>query len=305
MHQHSSADPAAADIQVCREGDFEIHIASSDDMPAIQQWLPQAFVGTPEPQLFSAVDASSGQLIGAASIRMIAGDGRFLLYVDPDARRRGCGKWLYRACAAAAHNQRARRLIAQEFLPATDWHIRFCESLELTPLQRRTCFQVSAARASEFLQPVADRIERSVHWPSSCRTVPTSDLSPREMADFAAGVLGGFADVLADRISQGEFSHSLSVAALDGDRLIGLLLAEDAEPVQVEVFAVERGPLNGRISAALEHHHFTAVLAAGRARVTLEVDPQMSPDTGRLARLCNGTELESRILFGTTTPPGR
>src|SRR5262245_10664367 len=71
---------------------FLIRQAGASDLAHVRAWLPEAVGGTPAARLMIATDVATKAVVGVAALRVFDDQvGRFLLYVDPACRRRGCG----------------------------------------------------------------------------------------------------------------------------------------------------------------------------------------------------------------------
>ncbi|NQV24204.1 MAG: hypothetical protein HQ518_07525 [Rhodopirellula sp.] len=281
------------------DSQWSIQHATDSQLPLIQRWLPQAFVGVPRPTVFAAVDPNGKQLCGAATLRQFGSDARFLLFVEPGSRRQTCGTLLFSACQHAARESGAERLLAGQSLLDTNSDVAFFTAQGLRPCQRRTRFELELSRAAEILDPVCRRIERTNRWPHACRIISPSELPVRTVAEFAAAELGGFVDSFSARLRRGDYSNPTSIAVVSEGRLVGLMLAREERPLEiVDVIAVVPEFRLGAVATVMKYRHVQAALATGCSLVSFEADEILNPDTVRFARRCDAEEFETRVLFG-------
>src|SRR4051812_41613976 len=88
--------PASHDASsIAQQNPFHIREATAQDAEYFRKWLPQALGGTPKARLGLATDAATGKVVGVAALRLFDDAvGRFMIFVDPAFRRRGCGSAL-------------------------------------------------------------------------------------------------------------------------------------------------------------------------------------------------------------------
>ncbi len=290
---------------------FLIREAGASDLAHVRTWLPEALGSSPAARLAIATDAAMGAVAGVASLRVFADQvGRFLLYVHPACRRRGCGAALLEWVQETARRARVQLLLTG----------RSCEvsANDAASTAARAFFQARGLRVAqeivryraEFqsvlpaLEPIYQRCTQRQANPQAARIVPAAQVDPRVLAAFAVRHVGGLPEEVLLRLNGhgAAFSPAVSMVALVDNEIVGALLAAtQGHNGFVETRAVEAGCRGGWINLALMYH--TAAAAERLGIRTIEFEGETSDhDTAKLARRLGATQIGCRQCWGVSLP---
>lgn len=286
-----------------------VHFAPAADhqLPLLQTWLPQAFLGRPRP-LFLAGTHDSGATVAAASLRRTEEGGqilgRFLLHVQPDLRRRGLGTAMLRLLETRARADGYDALLAGSAIDDSDLATsRFFQQAGFAPLRTIRQLRVAIASARTVTGSVCDRLARRGRIPDGqFAIVPLRQIHPDTAARFVLDHLGGIPEsVRRPFTTPGTGYHpDLSLVLTIGDTLKAVLLATatSRDHLSVSSRVVSPDCRRGWVNAVLLDTFLDRAAAAGHTTVDYEADTGLHAETVRMTAHGDGHCLGSRHLFG-------
>ena len=185
---------------------WRIQSAGAAEIPQIQAWLPQAFLGVPRASFFSAIDESTNALAGAASLRMLpdqsrGAEARFLLFVRPEFRRRRVGTHLLQTLTEIARSNKAARFLAGRSLESTDEQVEFFHHMSMQVHSRRILYEMMVERSYSTLHPIFSQLQERGDIPAHARLVRIDEVPTKALAEFATRYLGGLVDSVMEKIT--------------------------------------------------------------------------------------------------------
>lgn len=289
---------------------FLIRVAEASDFTHVARWLPEALIGTPAAKLLIAADAATFEVAGVAALRVFSDRvGRFLIYVGPPYRRRGCGTALLdavretalRAGVKSLLTTRSYEIAANDEASTTDRAFLKARGWAVAQEIRRV--RTDLTRALAVLEPIYQRfMGRTTHaWAVSI--VQAAQVDPNVLAAFAVRHVGGIPEVIARRLKgsgDNPYSPTLSWVALIDNQIAGALLCVPAQFL-VETKAVDERYRGGGLNLALMYHAAAAGAAAGYRTIEFEHDTRESDTTKLVARL-GATQVGCRQCWGVSLP---
>jgi GNAT superfamily N-acetyltransferase len=288
---------------------FLVRDATPQDLPYVRAWLPDALGGTPAAAIGLATDAATGALAGCAALRVFVDRvGRFLLFVDPAFRRRGCGMALLQSVQQAARLANVQRLLTGHSYPAeaadadSAAALAFFRARGLSVGQDILGYRAELKAARAILEPLYLRSVRDLTNPQRARIVTADLVDRRALADFVVRHLGGFPEEIADRLSgHGQaFSLATSQVALLDQRIVGAFLTvvdQGQRKGFIETRAVDPEHRGGWINLAMMHLATAAGDRLGLTTIEFEGEAQ-DRDTSKLARRLGASQVARRQCWG-------
>ena len=300
-----------SDVPENRVPGFRTRAAGVQDLAQIQKWLPDALVGTPATTFMVATDSITGEIAGIAALRVF-GDrvARFLLFVDPAHRRRGCGTVLLTSVRQAAKKAQATRLLTGRSSEATANDaaslavVAFLQATGMTVGQEIVRYRAELKIALEMLGPLYQRFARAPAGPHRPRIVTASQVDPRALANFAVRDIGGIPEEIAARLNgQGQaFCLFTSHVALVENTIVGAVLTQrQGTAVLIETRVVEVAHRGSGVNLALMYHGIAAAASLGIETIEFEHDT-LELDTAKLARRFGATQIGRRQCWGCPLP---
>jgi len=292
---------------------FFIREAVAADMPHVGAWLPEALRGTPTAKLMVAVDAATFAVVGVAALRVFVDRvGRFLLYVDPPFRRRGCGAALLDAVRESAHRAGVQSLLTVRSyeVAANDVFSNtaraFFRARGLAVAQEIRRLRIELRSALGMLEPLHQRFLRRMANPCAPTLVPAAQVDPLALAAFAVRHVGGIPEVIAQRLKglgDDAYTPTLSWVALIDNQIVGAILSvpQPRNEFLVETRVVDAAHRGGGLNLALMYRAAAAAVAAGSQAIEFEHDTK-EPDTSRLVGRLGAIQVGCRQCWGSALP---
>lgn len=292
-----------------------IREAGASDLGDIGSRVPEALGGSPPAKVLLAADASTLEVVGAAALRVFSdGVGRFLLYVDPQFRRRGCGTALLndvrgRAVGAGAKSLLSVRSYEQAAQDALTLTARaFFQARGLGVLQEIRRYRVDLKSALDVLEPLYQRFIRRPAGSQSATFVPAGQVDPNALAAFAVRHVGGLPEVVAQRLrgfGHDGYSPTLSLVAMAGNQIVGALLSV---PLNSSIFLIETRVIDpayrrGGLNLALMYRAALAGRTAGVEAIEFEHDT-LEADTTKLVGRLGAVQVGCRQCYGVALSEG-
>ncbi len=299
---------AAPEAKPCS---FFLRAPTAHALRDVRAWLPDALGGTPVATLTVAVDVASGAVAGVAALRVFNDRvGRFLLFVAPGFRRRGCGTALLDSVRQAARRVNVTRLLTGRSFEvgadddASRAALAFSQARGLSVGQEIVRHRAELKKALAMLKPLYQRgVQRPADSPAAC-IVPADQVDPHVLADFVVRHVGGLPEVVADRLKGHGRAYCLatSMAARAGHAIVGALLSlADGDRGFIESKAVDAGYRTGWINLALMYHSAAAAHRLGIRTVEFENDTREN-DTASSARRVGATQVGRRQCWDCPLP---
>ena len=290
---------------------FVVRAAGPRDQSYAREWLPDAVGGTPAATFSVAADAITGEVAGVAALRVFAdGVGRFLVFVKPDFRRRGCGTVLLDGVREAARAAGATRVLTGRSTEAavtndgTRAVVAFMQARGLAVAQEIVRNRAALTSTVSAIEPIYLRYERAPAQRSHARIVTADQVNPRALAAFVVREVGGLPEDVTARL-QGRgraFDPATSHAALVGDAVVGTVLTLRRGPgLFIESLAVDAAHRGGWVNLALMHYVLRAAAPLGIQTIEFEHDVRV-PDMAKLARRIGATVVGRRQCWGCPLP---
>lgn len=281
-----------------------IRVSDADGsiVQTIRQWIPQAFLGTPIPQLLVCRHSESGQPVGAASVRRFPGNrtARLLLFVATKSRRHGCGTQLLDAAIQAARAVEAENLLTG--LPVSSEHAGFFQTAGMTVDHERKRYRIDLNRLAERLDPLYRRWLARGGLPDGYQLVSLRESPSGAVAAFCARHVGGFAGNLQSLIDDRAtgFDAGISPVLIRDGQIVGALLATKNahdRSIFVHTTSVVQDVRGRWPSMVLRLFTTTNSLKAGLRAAVFDVDLDRHVDTWRFAEGCGGTVVKHGFYF--------
>jgi GNAT superfamily N-acetyltransferase len=277
--------------------------ATEQDLPFLRSCLPDALGGTPPARIGLAIEAATGAVAGVASLRVFSDRvGRFLLFVAPPFRRRGCGTFLLEIIRRVSRPLGVERLVTGRSYPEASDDDEIASTLAFFRARGMSVGQVILGYRAEMsavlalLEPLHRRAESTSAHFRNTRIVTADQVDRDALADFAVRHVGGYPEDVADRLSgRGEaFFLPGSLVALQDHRIVGAFLTRLRGQIGfIEIRAVEREHRGGWTNLALMHHAVAVGLSLGVPTLEFEGDSQ-DHDTTKLARRLGAAQVARR-----------
>jgi GNAT superfamily N-acetyltransferase len=290
---------------------FLVREATAHDLPYIRAWLPDALGGTPRATIGMATEAATGAVAGSAALRIFADRvGRFLLFVNPAFRRRGCGTVLLESVRQAARRANVRRLLTGRSYPAeaadaeSASAVAFFQARGLSVGQDILGYRAELKAALAVLEPLYQRSVRELAHRHRARIVTADQVDRAALADFAVRHTGGYPEDIIDRLGGRRPAYSLatSLVALEDQRIVGALLTMTRGPnVFIETRAVAPEHRGGWINLALMHRAAAAAARLGVTTIEFECEAE-DHDTTKLARRLGARQVARRQCWSCPLP---
>jgi uncharacterized protein (TIGR03032 family) len=287
-----------------------IRVAGPSDFTHLASWLPEALIGTPTATLLIAADAATFEVVGVAALRIFSDRvGRFLIYVDPPYRRRGCGTSLLDAVLETALRAGVKSLLTMRSYEvsandeASTGDRAFLHARGLAVAQEIRRVRTDLTRALALLEPIYQRFMRRTTHAHFVSIVQAAQVDPNVLAAFTVRHVGGIPEVIARRLKgfdDNAYSPTLSWVALIDNQIVGALLCVPAQ-LLVETKAVAERYRGGGLNLALMYHAAAAGAAAGYRTIEFEHDTRES-DTSKLVARLGATQVGCRQCWGVSLP---
>jgi tetratricopeptide (TPR) repeat protein/GNAT superfamily N-acetyltransferase len=289
---------------------FLVRAATAQDLPSVRAWLPDALGGTPVATLTVAADVASGAVAGVAALRVFNDRvGRFILFVDPRFRRRGCGTALLESIRQAARRAHVTSLLTgRSFEAGADDASRaalaFFRARGLSVAQEIVRHRIELKQGLAVLEPLYRRRVQGPLGSHAACIVPADQVDPHTLADFVVRHVGGLPEVVADRLKGHGLAYcpAASMAARSGNAIVGALLSlAEGDRGFLESKAVAARHRGGWINLALMYHAATAAHRLGIRTVEFENDTR-EKDTASSALRVGATQVGRRQCWGCPVP---
>jgi GNAT superfamily N-acetyltransferase len=286
---------------------FHFRSFTPQDLTYIRAWLPDAIGGTPAASITIATDAVTGKIAGVGALRVFVDRvGRFLLFVDPTQRRRGCGTALLVRVRQTAQAARASRLLTGRSAEATIGDeatkiaLAFLRANGMSVGQEVVRYRADLKSALAVLKPLYQRFEQQPAGPGRPRIVTANQVDPRALANFVVRDVGGIPQEIAARLTgQGpSFCLATSHVALVENAIVGAVLTQrHGTAVLIETRAVEVTRRGSGVNLALMYHGIAVAATLGIETIEFEHDIS-ERDTAKLARRFNALTIGRRQCCG-------
>ncbi|MGE3804903.1 MAG: TIGR03032 family protein [Gemmataceae bacterium] len=287
-----------------------IREAGDSDTGHIRSWLSEALGGSPPAKLLVAADAATFDVVGVAALRVFVDQvGRFLLYVEPASRRRGCGSALLdavrdtatRAGVQALLTVRSYELTASDALTMSAR--AFLQARGLTVAQEIRRLRTDLTMALKVLEPIYQRFMRRSSGVQAATIVQAAQVDAQALAAFAVRHVGGIPEEVAQRLNgrgKNAYSPTLSWVALVDNQIVGALLSVP-DQLLVETRVVDEKFRGSGLNLILMYRAAAAGAAAGYQTIEFEHDTRET-DTSKLVGRLNATQIGCRQCFGVSLP---
>lgn len=290
---------------------FRLRAATAQDLAYVRARLPDAVGGTPAATITVATDVATGTIAGVASLRVFVDRvGRFLMFVDPAYRRRGCGTALFEGVRQAALAARVTRVLTGRSSEATADDdatlgvLAFLRARGLAVAQEIVRWRAELKSARGVFEPHYRRLEQVPSGPNRARVVTADQVDPRALAAFVARGIGGYPEEVAARLGGRGPAYCLqtSMVALAGDTIVGAQLTQTRpDEIYVEAKVVAVGHRGGWVNLAMMYRTVAAADLLGIRTIEFEHDA-CERDTGKLARRLAATPAGRRQCWGCPLP---
>ncbi len=279
---------------------FLIREAGASDLAHVRAWLPEVVGGTPAARLAIATDAASKAVVGVAALRVFLDHvGRFLIYVDPAFRARGCGTALLDCVRETARREMVRSLqtgrsyAAGANDDASNAARTFFEARNLVVSQEILRHRAELKAALAVLERIHQRRTQRLANAQATAIVPAAQVDPAALATFAVRHVGGLPEDVARRLNgyDAAYSPALSLVALVDNEIVGALLAvPQGHNVFIETLAVDVAHRGGGLNLALMHRSAAAAAVLGIQTIEFEHDTRET-DIFKLAGRFGATQI--------------
>ncbi len=278
---------------------ISVRPATEAEAPACLALLPHALA--PEVELFIA--RLDGAFAGAAALiwRGWSQPSGFPLAVEvlPQARRRGVGRALVAAARERARGE-AAGLWSLRGVPLEGPAASFLLACGFAPARVHRHFIADVDALADHLQPRVERLRRGGRTPEGARVVPLAQAPLDELgwmlsAEFGGGPMTALHNA---RRRAGEGSRSeRSLAAMDGDRVVGVLFCRVKDGVGViDAWVTAPGWRGGWATPLMLDEVVRRGRADGFRDFRFFCDETVSA-TMKLARRCGAVETAADALF--------
>jgi len=265
------------------EAAVAIRPAHDAEAPACRALLPEAFGPTDGPVLYVAV--GDGAIVGAAAIGWVPGGFPVQVHVVPAWRRRGVGRALVDAAAAAAAGETAR-LRAWTLLAEDSPAERFLLATGFAAARRFHGFDTGFEFAAHVAR-VRAYLERSGRIPDGVAVVAPSAAPRAELVALVAANLHAVPAAVAARVAAdgpSGYDDTLSVVLMHDGRVAGATLSSrDGAVGRIEVNVVAPALRGGWANIILLDETARRGIAGGIERFRFFSD-ETTRDTMNLGR---------------------
>jgi uncharacterized protein (TIGR03032 family) len=282
---------------------FRVRPAAPGDLAAIQLWLPRAFWGSHRLDVFAAT-TESGALVGAASLRL-QGPGQFLgrfhFFVEPQQRRRGCGRCLLQALRGAARRAGVHYLQSEGFLEESEDGAAFCRAVGLAVAQEKVRYRIDLARADALFTEKYRQLEQAGGIPAGARIGALEQADRAAVAAFAAEQMGCFPEDVLTFLhdSSTGFDPQGSTVIHLGQRLVGVQLTRTQGTTSfIEIKAVAPDQRGGWVNLALMFRSTRERRRQGIDTSEFEAITGEHDNTVKLAQRLGAVEVGRTLSFG-------
>ncbi|CAN5186385.1 hypothetical protein BH10PLA2_BH10PLA2_33780 [soil metagenome] len=281
--------------------------AADGEMAQIRALLPQAFWGHPRPQYFVAIHEPTGELVGAATVRIlldagVRGTGYFLVRTVRNDVAFECASLLMDAVAKVAQSLSIGRLESGCLFEESDPCVAVMRGRGMTVLKERHRFHVdSLARAIERISPLYRRVQRAGRIPHNASIGGLEHADQQALVAFIVQHLGGFPEFVQSRLdgSNGGYCPRVSSVVKLGQRIVGLVLCQTLgdRRLLVDRRAVARDCRGGWVNLAIMQRGLEEGLRLGYESFDLQGDSGKHEDTFKLAKRLDGVLIGREFSF--------
>jgi GNAT superfamily N-acetyltransferase len=286
---------------------FNVRTPRPEEMPAVAAWFAASQLGAEQCIVRAAFSRPGEVPLGAVIVRPSEADarvGQFTLFVRPDCRRHGIGRFLVRHLYQLALANNAGHLALAELVHQdAAAENAFCRALGMSADMALGTYELDMARqVLPVCEPIARRFVRSHPHLRGVRVVGLADLADHDLdavARFLTAHYSGFVEQQTARLRAGFFDRNLStVAVRDGSEggggssisAINLMLAKPNDPaIYLDLVLTDPATRNGPTPLVLFTETARRALAAGKTTAVFEADARHDPFAVGFAERCGVT----------------
>lgn len=258
---------------------FDVRAPRPEELPAITPWFAGSQLGVAQGMIRAAFSRPGDVPLGAYLVRATAGGrvGQFTLFVRPDCRRHGIGRFLVRHLYQLALANKADNLVLAELIHQDEPENAFCKAVGLSADLELGTYELDiAGQVQPLCAPIARRFMRSHPHLQGVRVTTLGEVDAEAVARFLTTYYSGFVEQQTERLRNGFFDPRISTVAAKTDGVItgiALFLAKPNDPaIFLDLVLTEPSIRGGPTPVVLFDESTRQSLAQGKTTVVFEAD---------------------------------
>jgi GNAT superfamily N-acetyltransferase len=258
---------------------FNVRPPRPEELPAITPWFEGSQLGVGQSMIRAAFSRPGEVPLGAYVVRPTAGGrvGQFTIFVRPDCRRHGIGRFLMMHLYQVAMGNNAEQLVLTELIHQDEPENAFCKAVGLLADMQLGTYELDiAGQVQPLCAPIARRFLRSHPHLQGVRVTTLAEVDAESVARFLTTYYSGFVEQQTERLRNGFFDPRISTVALKPDGTItgiALFLAKPNDPaIFLDLVLTEPSIRGGPTPVVLFDESTRQSLAQRKTTVVFEAD---------------------------------